>query len=164
MDSSTYVIRRGTHDDALALREIRLEALRDTPDAYGSTYEAERAWSHERWRRAAREWAFFLAERDEQVVGMVSGGLNVHVPETHWMYAMYVSPPFRGSGVALGLVEATCHWASERGASMLYLQVTETVARAQAFYVKCGFEETGVTITMDRDRSLRLMTMVKSLA
>ena len=164
MQSRTFVVRRGSPRDASALRTIRLDALLDTPDAYGSTYEAECTWSDERWREAARKWHFFLAERDGDVVGMVSGGLNDHYPGTHWLYAMYVAPPSRGSGVAQELVAATCAWAKEHDATSLYLHVTESVARARAFYEKCGFEETGTVITMDRDPSLRLLTMVKSLA
>jgi GNAT superfamily N-acetyltransferase len=163
MTSTSYVVRRGGISDAMMLRAIRLDSLLDTPEAYGSTYEAASAWSDDRWRSAARQWHFYLAERDDEVVGMVSGGFNDAAPGTHWMYGMYVSPAARATGVAASLVEATCDWAVERGADALYLHVTESVARARAFYERSGFLATGATITMDRDPSIRLMTMVKSL-
>jgi GNAT superfamily N-acetyltransferase len=147
----------------MMLRSIRLESLLDTPEAYGSTYGEASAWRDDRWRTAARQWHFYLAERDDEVVGMVSGGLNEVAPGTHWMYGMYVSPVARSTGVAASLVEATCDWAVEQGGDALYLHVTESVARARAFYERSGFLATGGTITMDRDPSIRLMTMVKSL-
>ena len=164
MTSNPYVVRRGSSSDAMLLRAIRLESLLDTPEAYGSTYEEATIWSDDRWRAVARQWHFYLAERDGEVVGMVSGGLNDHVPGTHWMYGMYVSPSSRGTRVATQLVEATCDWAIAQGDDSLYLHVTESVTRARSFYDKNGFRSTGATITMDRDPSIRLMTMVKSLA
>jgi GNAT superfamily N-acetyltransferase len=163
MTSTSYVVRRGGTNDAMMLRAIRLESLLDTPEAYGSTYDEASTWSDDRWRTAARQWHFYLAECDDEVVGMVSGGLNDVAPGTHWMYGMYVSPVARSTGVAASLVEATCDWAVEQGADALYLHVTESVARARVFYERSGFLATGVTITMDRDPSIRLMTMVKSL-
>ena len=163
MTDQLFVVRRGEVRDAMLLRSIRLESLRDTPEAYGSTYEEARTWSDERWQSLARQWHFHLAERDGNVVGMVSGGLNDHAPGTHWMYGMYVAPPSRGTGAATQLVEVTCDWALAKGADSLYLHVTESVARARAFYEKCGFRSTGGSITMDRDPSIRLMTMVKNL-
>ena len=164
MTSTSYVVRRGGTSDAMMLRAIRLESLLDTPEAYGSTYEAASAWSDDRWRTAARQWHFYLAERDDEVVGMVSGGFNDAAPGTHWMYGMYVSPSSRGTRVATQLVEATCDWAIAQRGDSLYLHVTESVTRARSFYDRNGFRSTGATVTMDRDPSIRLMTMVKSLA
>ena len=41
--------------------------------------------------------------------------------------------------------------------------MTKSVARARAFYTKVGFVENGETIVMDRDPSIILCTMVKTL-
>ena len=159
----SYRVRPCTRADALVLRALRLEALRDTPDAYGSTFEESVRWSRERWEEMASTFNYFLAESDGDVVGMVSGGGNDRRPGTFWMYAMYVTPDARGSGVATQLVEAVSQWARERGADELYLHVTTAVARARAFYRKVGFREIGEAIAMDRDPSLQLVTMVRNL-
>jgi hypothetical protein len=45
----------------------------------------------------------------------------------------------------------------------VYLHVTSSVARARAFYEKMGFVPTGDTITMGRDPSITLLTMVLEL-
>jgi GNAT superfamily N-acetyltransferase len=76
---------------------------------------------------------------------------------------MYVTPSERGSGVASQLVETVSTWARDDGASAIYLHVTESVARARAFYTKMGFRENGEIIIMQRDPSLRLFTMVRDL-
>ncbi len=165
VSSPAYSVRRGHVPDARLLRAIRLESLRDTPEAFGATFEEASTWSDDRWRTAAQQWTYYLGEGEGEgeVVGMVSGGFNDRSPGTLWMYGMYVSPTARGTGLASELVEAVGQWALGEGASELYLHVTETVTRARAFYEKVGFRLTGDAITMSRDPSLRLVTMVKSL-
>lgn len=157
------VIRRTSIDDWPELRSIRLEALADTPDAYGSTYEGTVTFSTRRWKAMAAESRYFLAKRDGDVLGMVSGGFNDQYPGTHWLYGMYVTPAARGSDVAPGLVNAVIAWALGDGASELYLHVTTSVERARAFYQKMGFVETGERFSMERNRILQLITLRKSL-
>jgi GNAT superfamily N-acetyltransferase len=157
------VVRRTTGDDWIALRAIRLEALADTPDAYGSTYEGTVTFPTRRWKTMAGEHRYFLAERDGVVLGMVSGGFNDQHPGTHWLYGMYVTPEARGTEVGPSLVNAVIAWATGDGASELYLHVTTSVERARAFYRKMGFVETGERFSMERNRVLELITMRRSL-
>lgn len=159
----TCQIRATTSKDAKLLRAIRLEALADTPEAYGTTYEESAAWSWWKWRMVARRWNYFIAECDGSVSGMASGGHNDEYPGTFWLYGMYVTPSARGSGLADDLVERVVQWARANGANELYLHVTESVTRARAFYERVGFRENGVTITMERDPSITLLTMVRRL-
>jgi len=163
VDDAGLIVRRGTSVEWERLKAIRLESLGDTPEAYGSTYDDAVTWPDERWRSVANQWTYWLGERNGRVVGMVSGGLNDHHPGTRWMYGMYVTPGERGTDVATRLVDEVSQWARGEGATSLYLHVTSTVARARAFYEKVGFVLTGDVIVMDRDPSLRLVTMVRDL-
>ena len=163
MDDPGVVVRRCTSLDWQQLKAIRLESLGDTPEAYGSTYDDAATWPDDRWRSAASQWTYWLAERHGRVVGMVSGGANDHHPGTRWMYGMYVTPAERGTDVATRLVDEVCQWARGESANSLFLNVTSTVARARAFYEKVGFELTGEVNAMDRDPSLHLETMVREL-
>ncbi len=150
-------------NDADSLRAIRLEALLDSPQAYGTTYEESRTWAPRHWKALSRQWNYYLAYLDDQVVGVVSGGSSDLHPGTRWLYAMYVSPGARGSGVADLLVQAVEQWARGEGVQTLYLLVAEPMARARAFYESVGFSATGDVITMERDPSIQLLTMKKSL-
>lgn len=163
MSESTLVVRRTVSDDWSELRDIRLEALRDTPDAFGSTYDEALAFCDDEWRTFAQKRCFYLAERDGSVVGMISGGLNEAHPGTHWMYGMFVTPLERGTGTAQRLVREVDNWARGEGASELFLHVGSTVARARAFYLKLGFEPTGKTFVMHRNTAITLITMKRSL-
>ncbi len=54
------LVRATTLDDWQAMREIRLQALRDAPEAFGSTYARDAAFAPAEWhRRAIRDGSFF---------------------------------------------------------------------------------------------------------
>jgi GNAT superfamily N-acetyltransferase len=161
--SDDLKVRRAVGEDWSKLKTIRLEALSDTPAAYGSTFETASGFSDKRWRAMAEQFVYFLVERRGTVVGMASGGSNDEHPGTKWLYGMYVTPSARGSGAAYLLVDAVATWARDAGASELYLHVTTSVERAKAFYEKAGFEPTGERFAMERDPSLELMTMVGTI-
>ncbi len=156
-------VRRGTPADVDALRAIRLEALGDTPEAFGSTLDETTQWSEEQWREVAGRWTFFLAEDDGGVVGMATGGDHERRPGTSWLFGMYVTARARGTGAADALVDAVAQWARERGADTLYLHVTELVPRARAFYERVGFVPTGEVEALRRDASVTLSTLVLRL-
>jgi GNAT superfamily N-acetyltransferase len=160
---STLSIRLCGADDWEDLRAIRLEALADTPEAYGSTYEESARWSDAQWKNAASTRLYYFAHRDGRVVGMVSGGFNDDYPGTRWLYGMYVTPSERGTGTAARLVRSIGDWAKSHGVTQVYLHVGSTVPRARAFYEKVGFRPTGETFQMERDHALTLITMVADL-
>jgi len=148
----------------MVLRSIRLEALLDSPQAYGSTYQECLGWTNRHWRNVCRDWNYYLAERAERVVGIASGGLNERYPGTLWLYGMYVTPRARGTGVAEQLVEVVAAWARDQGVSSLHLHVAAPMIRARAFYERMGFHATGDVITMERDPVIELITMAMSIA
>jgi len=160
---STLRIRLCGIDDWEELRTIRLEALADTPEAYGSTYEESVRWSDAQWKNSAATRLYYFAERDGRVVGMVSGGYNDAHPGTRWLYGMYVTPAERGSATAALLVHSMGEWAKSHGVGEIYLHVGSTVPRARAFYEKLGFRPNGESFQMARDQSLTLITMVQQL-
>lgn len=163
MSGLTVRVREAGPDDWEALKKIRLEALFDTPEAFGSTFEVSRTWSDDQWRQMVQNRPNFLAELDGEVVGMVAGGRSERLPGTGWMYGMFVTPNQRGTGTAEMLVDAVSDWARAQGFRELYLHVGDSVPRARAFYEKVGFRPSGDSMTMDRDPQITLITMVREL-
>ncbi|NNN08318.1 MAG: GNAT family N-acetyltransferase [Acidimicrobiaceae bacterium] len=157
-------MRPGLARDASALRAIRLEALRDSPDAYGETYAECEAWDEQTWALKAQEWNFYLAESDGQVVGMARGESHDDHLEMRFLFAMYVSPSARGTDAARLLVDAVSAWASAQGVTTLYLYVSIAVPRARAFYSKVDFVATGSSLSMHRDEALVCDEMGRDLA
>lgn len=154
-----FNVRAATKRDWRALRDLRLEALLDTPEAYGSTYEESVRRSKAQWKQMARAFNYYVAERNGVLSGMASGGLHDRYPDTAWLYGMYVKPEVRGTTMATALVRRVARWALEAGYTELYLDVGVEVRRARAFYTREGFVDTGERRSMSRDSSLELITM-----
>ena len=70
MDTSQVQIRRLGPLEGAAYREIRLEALRSSPEAFGSTFEAESVRPLEHFSERVAQCPVFGAFRDAQIVGM----------------------------------------------------------------------------------------------
>lgn len=150
------------------LRAIRLRALADAPDAFGSTLERERAHARKDWLGWIRGWgeatnAVFAALGEGGWIGLAVGSHPPGDPVAH-LYAMWVEPRHRGEGVGRALVERVAAWALERGAAELELGVTDANAPAEALYRTAGFVETGVSEPLREGSDLILRVLRRRLA
>jgi hypothetical protein len=66
-------IRRLVPDEWATLRQVRLTALADAPDAFSSTLDQELAFDEHRWREWIFSSACFAAWRDGQPTGLACG-------------------------------------------------------------------------------------------
>ena len=73
---------------------------------------------------------------------MAVGMRKTDAPEAH-LFAMWVEPAMRRTGVGRELVRAVLAWARSSGARSVVLGVTDTNDGAVAFYEHLGFEDTG---------------------
>ncbi len=143
----SITVRRIQPSDAALLRQLRIDALTDSPDAFGATLAQTEAMSDEDWRVRA-EWAaegsqsvyFFAETADGAVVGLVGGYRPADEPE---LVSMWTAPAARGQGVAGALVDAVIDWAHATGASTLGLWVTRGNAAAEGLYRTRGFVADG---------------------
>ena len=138
------LVRATTITDWQALREIRLQALRDAPYAFGSTHTREAAFGADEWRQRATRDGSFLAFLPE--VGPAGlGGAYLAAPDTAELIGMFVRPQARGCGVGEAIIDAVLGWAGRKGATAMHLWVTETNKAARVLYERCGF-----TVTAER--------------
>jgi len=139
------LVRETAMDDWLSLREIRLAALQDAPDAFASTYASEETFDEAAWRARIARGGSFLAYVPEisasAPVGLVGG--YEEEPGTVGLISMWVRPEARGHGVGEALIAAVLDWAQARLARSVHLWVTETNKPACRLYERCGFSPTG---------------------
>src|SRR5205823_12948223 len=114
-----------TMADWQALREIRLQALRDAPDAFASTYAREAAFGADEWHRRATRDGSFIAFLPEVAPAGLGGGY-LATPEVVELVGMFVRPQARGRGVGEAVIDAVAGWARKRDARTVHLWVTET--------------------------------------
>lgn len=161
----TPAIRAVVAGDADQLRRLRLRALSDAPDAFGSSLEAELAYPDSDWldlaRRSERadELVVFAAVDGEDWVGMAAGRWYDREAAVAGLWGMWVDPASRGRGLGARLVAAVDAWAAGRGARVLRLGAITGKGDPAEFYERLGFQDTGESGTLRRDptRALRYL-------
>jgi ribosomal protein S18 acetylase RimI-like enzyme len=141
-------VRRAVPGDEPILRWLRLEALTDTPDAFGSTLEREQGRPDEDWERWIDPGPMWLLEDEGTPLGL--SGVVLRAEGLGEIVAVWIQEQARGSGAAEVLLQAALDWAEAEGLELV-LHVTESNVRAQRFYERMGFELTGASEARARD-------------
>jgi ribosomal protein S18 acetylase RimI-like enzyme len=131
--------------DAALYRELRLEALRQHPYAYGSTFEAEAAEPLVHFERRLASSDVLLGSIGTEPMGIARLTIPTFVTERHkgMLTGMYVRAPARASGLASALVDGIVERARGR-VILIELSVVTTNERAYRLYRRHGFEICGV--------------------
>jgi GNAT superfamily N-acetyltransferase len=155
--SVTRSLRRAVSGDEPILRQLRLQALSDVPDAFGSTYERELARTTSDWQRWLSPGVAFILYESAGARGMVAGLRDETDPAVVHLMAMWVHPAIRGSGAADELVAAVVAWAESEGAARVRLKVIQGNDRARRFYERIGFIATGHELVRERDGRIEIL-------
>ncbi|MFD2368394.1 GNAT family N-acetyltransferase [Pseudoduganella sp. GCM10020061] len=140
-----FTIRRLETADAPAYRELRLRSLADSPDAFGSTWEAEQALPPTHWQDRLSAAAVsgrdcpLVAERDGAALGLLWARQDTAQPALVNLFQMWVAPESRGCGVASALLREAIAWAQSMQASVVQLGVTCGDTPAARLYARAGF-------------------------
>ena len=145
MTDAVRVIRQLEESDAERYRTVRLRALREEPEAFGSSYEEQvnRQLSFFEDRICPTERRVTLGAFDgETLVGMVTFMRESGMKDQHkgMIIGMYVAPEARGKGLGRALLLA----AIERARAMadveqIHLGVVTRNTAARALYRSVGF-------------------------
>jgi len=148
VDATPTVRKLERHEWAL-YRQLRLAALEESPDAFGSTLAAEQG-------RTSDDWAARLAEGDgsgsslpliaevqTEPAGLAWARVDTSDPTLVNVYQMWVAPEFRGCGAGRLLLRAAVAWARARSARAVQLGVTLGDTPAMHLYASEGFKPVG---------------------
>jgi RimJ/RimL family protein N-acetyltransferase len=134
------VVTRVDPEEWQRLRAVRLAALAESPEMFGSNLAKEQAFDEAEWRRRAARPATFLATRDGVDVGMA----GVYELDDGWsVMGMWLAPTARGTGALEALVNACESVAQDAGATAVTLGVMEDNPRGRRAYLRLGYEFTG---------------------
>jgi ribosomal protein S18 acetylase RimI-like enzyme len=138
-------VRLLTPADAALFREIRLEGLRDDPDAFASTIEEEGGKPPMFFAEHLAQSAVFGAFRGAELLGIA--GFYVQPGPKHGhkgvLWGMHVRPRARGAGVGAMLVAAVVTHAREH-VELIQLNVISENIAARRLYERFGFVEYGL--------------------
>lgn len=150
-------VRRLGAEEWEVWKAVRLRALAEAPEAFGSTFSRESAYSDQDWMErtallaAGTERVMFLASVGADVAGC--GGAFIEADGTPSVVAMWVDPACRRRGVGRGLLVAIEDWARGRGKERMSLVVLDGNRAAESLYLEAGFSFTGATYALDRGGS-----------
>ena len=141
-------LRPARIDDMPAFRVVRLQALRDHPEAFSADYQTHLSADDAYWGRYfnfGEHSIIYFAFHDDDLVGMTGVRLDTSPKTRHNanIEGIYVLPAWRGHGIARALVNICCDWAREKGALIARISVATTNQSALRCYEGCRFKITG---------------------
>lgn len=139
-------VRRLTGADAVAYRALRLEALADTPVAFGESVEEAGGRPDADWRELlSGDRAFFGVFDGPDLLACANFSPEPGEKAKHrgWLYGVYVSPRARGKGASNLLIGAVLDHARKEGAAQVHLGVWTENRPALGLYERFGFSTYG---------------------
>ncbi len=131
-----------------AYRAIRLEALRDSPQAFGTTYADMLAKPQGFWQlrledaaSAKSSWLLF-ARRAGSVLGMIGAFADPPESRAAAVISVFVTPAERGQGVSRLLMHAILERLAQAGFTQAHLSVNIEQKAALRLYQNFGFRVT----------------------
>lgn len=126
-------------------KEIRLEALKKSPDSFLSSFEEENKTPDDMWAKQLENSLKFGYFANDEIVGCCSLSLEkaTKISHTATLSQMYVKDNNRGSGIGLALVNFVKDYAKTNQVKHLYLGCNAENLGAVRLYKKCGFKVYG---------------------
>ena len=150
-EQGDVVLRPVCQEDVEAFRELRLEALRTHPEAFGADYATEAARPLSYWLTTLERFCgdtavIFLAVQQGQLLGMVGlqPGFSVKTQHAGVIWGVYVRPVWRLQRLAEALLHACITWAQRHHMQQVKLVVVNTNVAAIRCYARCGFTVYGL--------------------
>ncbi|NLU77273.1 GNAT family N-acetyltransferase [Micromonospora sp. HNM0581] len=158
-------VRRVQPDDSARMRALRLEMLADAPLAFLETIAEAAARPHAEYAARVAQvsagpgTAQFVADPGGRLVGHVGGIAHPTEPGVTVLYAVYITPGWRGTGLLTDLVDCAARWSRSCGRHELMLEVVVGNDRAYRAYQRLGFVDTGVRVPHPNIPALRELQM-----
>jgi GNAT superfamily N-acetyltransferase len=144
------LIRRAAVTDTARIRALRLEMLADAPLAFIERLDEAAARPHAQFRQRLAERVRdpnavqLVAEVDGRIVAQAGALAQPGTPAVSLIFAVFVSQPWRRTGLLPRLLDAIGDWSRQLGRPVLELEVVTSNLRAIKAYGRAGFVDTGI--------------------
>jgi RimJ/RimL family protein N-acetyltransferase len=131
-------------DEWSRLREIRLASLLESPEAFGSSYEREIAFTEKEWRELFNLNSYLVASIDgKDIAIMFLEKLRGDFGATCWVGGCWSNPQYRGIGALRSMFDYVDSVKDQRGWQIQGLGVFIVNESAITAYEKLGFKAMG---------------------
>ena len=92
-------------NEYLTYKQLRIKAVQECPDAFGSTYKEEIDLGDQSWKRRLKLNMLF-AQTENQIVGMIGAKIDTREKLKHSAHiiSFYVLPKFRNKKIGFSLI------------------------------------------------------------
>ncbi len=149
-------------------KRLRVAALSESPEAFGTTLAEANARSEESWQQQAdnsargHDRATLIAIANEEPVGMAALYRDSQDQSLGELIQVWVDPAYRGGDSAKKLITEILIWAKRNNFMQVTAWVVKENQRMLRFLEKCGFELTNeVKSFRDDDESCLLVKEVE---
>lgn len=140
-----YIVKKLSKDDWRGYRDVRLEALKESPDAFGSSYSENIGRSDQYWMNKLslldekKEKNFFCAVLDNGNFISIGGAYQDNNNEWN-IIAMYAKKEYRGLGAGSLLFSKILDELRGKKVKKVFLRVNVIKVPAVSLYKKFGFK------------------------
>ncbi|MEI7850142.1 MAG: GNAT family N-acetyltransferase [Chloroflexota bacterium] len=140
------IIRLATPADAIQFSELRMQALRDNPTAFGSSYETREncslEWATKVLQPKSKDGAIYIAEHGQQLLGITSilRAPGIKTRHSATIGGVFILPEWRRLGIIDAFVMECIKWAKLQDVIIIKLAVTTNNQPAIKTYTRLGFE------------------------
>jgi RimJ/RimL family protein N-acetyltransferase len=128
------------------LRDLRLSALRDSPDLFLSSYAKEASFRGWQWRAEFDRGAWHVRTINGAAVGLLG---VTHEPDTsplvRYIEYLWVAPPYRRTGIASGMLATALDYLRATGVRTALLWILDGNEAAMRLYERVGFVRTSLS-------------------
>ncbi|HET6295653.1 MAG TPA: GNAT family N-acetyltransferase [Kribbella sp.] len=129
-------------DEWELLRDVRLRALKDSPEAYLADYDEEVSWHEATWRHRFVDSQWIVAQKDDRTVGLARVlRVDGRPTDERHIESVWVDPGNRRSGVLRAIQRHLV--ATEPAIRDWLLWVVDDNVPAREVYERLGFRPTG---------------------
>ena len=136
-----FTIKQLGADDWQIWKNFRLEALKNSPESFGSSYEEELNWTNSDFQNSLTKSDVFGVFVDKELVSC-AGFYSLNSVKTKHrgvIWGMYTKAEYRGQGIASALIKIVINHAKLL-VTQLHLTCVTSNTGAIALYQKHGFK------------------------
>ncbi|HFZ1111755.1 TPA: N-acetyltransferase family protein [Citrobacter koseri] len=148
------MVRNATVGDIPALIELGTRMYLESRYSQNSPFDADKCAELARSLINNPAGCVLVAEKDNQVIGWLGGGIAEQWFSRQLMafeYGLFIAPEYRGGSAGPRLARAFIGWAKDHGAALINMGITTGVheERTGELYSRLGLHRSGLLYSME---------------
>ena len=153
-----------TESEYLRLKQIRLAALKDSPNSFGAKYEVLKDRPDNYWQQLLKVSSWCLVSADSVDIGLLAvDRADKDRNSDCWLSGWWITPTHRGQGISKLMAQWVYELCRKNGWEKIGLGVWPDNKAAIAVYLKLGFVAADSLLPSRSIPGLMYLPMYKSI-